>query len=465
MSRGIFIFLLISWFSGEASAEEEGKSYEEIDNELTEQQLEIEKDLEDYGFIQAEEEEHLQKLDEKMIQVDSEITNKKKDMEETESRIKKAAEGISSLEESLKSTKETLDTRLKAVQQYGGDPDYLTFLFDAASIGDFLERLYIFHKAAEQDHRLLKTYGEELKELAELEAALARQQVQLEEETAEMKAIHADYRGQSGEKLNLVTSLYEEEKELKEQLETVQNNKAVNRLAKQEMELEQLEKEAELRFSLETGKNKKKRQEAGEMKKTEENYNQQKERSKKEIAEDSGKEDKSSELTLKTEEEKQVLEVKNLNEENKSEEIDEEALLVPGLLHRPADGRVTSAFNPKRIHPITGEVRAHNGTDFGGEKGRNIYAAESGTVAASGWRKGFGNTILLDHLTDEEKYTTLYAHLAFMNVKEGDTVTKGDIIAEMGTTGLSTGIHLHFEVHPGGYRGRESAVDPESYLH
>jgi murein DD-endopeptidase MepM/ murein hydrolase activator NlpD len=282
-----------------------------------------------------------------------------------------------------------------------------------------------------------------------------------------MKAMHADYREQSEEKFKFITSLYEEEIEMKEHWETVQNNLEANRLEKQEMELEQVEKEAELRLSLEKEERKKAGQEAEEIEKTEDNKNQLKEKKKppkKAKAENSVKEEKPSEITMKTGKDQQVYEGEHLETENKPEVTKEEAVLAAGLLYRPADGRVTSAFNPKRIHPITGEVRAHNGTDFGGEKGRNIYAAESGTVAASGWRKGFGNTILLDHLIDEEVYTTLYAHLASMHVEEGDRVTKGDIIAEMGTTGLSTGIHLHFEVHPGGYRGRETAVDPEVYL-
>ncbi|MEL6902525.1 MAG: M23 family metallopeptidase, partial [Cyanobacteria bacterium J06606_4] len=109
-----------------------------------------------------------------------------------------------------------------------------------------------------------------------------------------------------------------------------------------------------------------------------------------------------------------------------------------------------------RYHPVLGYSRFHAGTDFGAEHGTPIQAAEMGIVLFSGWYGGYGNAIILDH---GGGLTTLYAHASRLNVAEGDTVRKGDVIAAIGTTGLSTGPHLHFEVRRAG-----EPVDPMTFL-
>ncbi|WP_296976855.1 murein hydrolase activator EnvC [Thermobacillus sp. ZCTH02-B1] len=119
---------------------------------------------------------------------------------------------------------------------------------------------------------------------------------------------------------------------------------------------------------------------------------------------------------------------------------------------------VSSKFGP-RTHPITGEKgKQHNGIDFAAPAGTDIYAAESGTVIVAQRMSGYGNTVIIDH---GNGLWTLYAHIrnGGILVKAGDEVKKGQKIAEVGSTGNSTGPHLHFEV-----RLNEKPVDPDSYL-
>ena len=125
------------------------------------------------------------------------------------------------------------------------------------------------------------------------------------------------------------------------------------------------------------------------------------------------------------------------------------------LVAWPADGEKTSGFGP-RVHPIFGTVRQHNGIDLGGDTGDRVRAARSGEVILAGERGGFGNTIVLYHGLG---YSTLYAHLSRIEVSEGQQVQSGDRIGAIGSTGWSTGPHLHFELRIDG-----SAVDPTPFL-
>jgi murein DD-endopeptidase MepM/ murein hydrolase activator NlpD len=99
--------------------------------------------------------------------------------------------------------------------------------------------------------------------------------------------------------------------------------------------------------------------------------------------------------------------------------------------------------------------RLHAGMDFT-SKNRNILAADNGTVTTAGYNSGYGNYVIVDH---KNGYRTLYAHLSKMNTRKGQIVEKGEKIGVMGSTGNSTGIHLHFEIHKNGKR-----VNPSSYI-
>ena len=116
--------------------------------------------------------------------------------------------------------------------------------------------------------------------------------------------------------------------------------------------------------------------------------------------------------------------------------------------------RVASGYG-WRVDPVYHTSRFHEGMDFTANTGTDIYATGNGTVTFNGWRQGFGNCVIIDHGFN---YETLYAHLHKSLVREGQQVKRGDIIALVGSTGKSTGPHLHYEVH---YKGRP--VDPRNF--
>ncbi|MCQ2218132.1 MAG: M23 family metallopeptidase [Paludibacteraceae bacterium] len=108
-----------------------------------------------------------------------------------------------------------------------------------------------------------------------------------------------------------------------------------------------------------------------------------------------------------------------------------------------------------RIDPIYKTPKFHQGMDFSGDRGTEIYATAKGVIEFRGWKQGYGNCIIIDHGFG---YKTLYAHMDDFKAKQGAKVNRGDVIGFMGSTGKSTGNHVHYEVH---YKGK--VTDPRNY--
>ena len=146
--------------------------------------------------------------------------------------------------------------------------------------------------------------------------------------------------------------------------------------------------------------------------------------------------------------------LKNLakNEKNQKGEV---AVSNPSGFRWPLMGRINSPFG-WRQHPITKRRDFHTGIDIKGNRGDPIKGAGAGRVAYSGWMGGYGKVIVIEHSNGQ---STLYAHCSTLLVGKGANVSSGQLIAKVGTTGRSTGPHLHFEVRNG-----NSPVNPIKYL-
>lgn len=127
----------------------------------------------------------------------------------------------------------------------------------------------------------------------------------------------------------------------------------------------------------------------------------------------------------------------------------EESFLRPGV------GVITDEYGP-RINPVTGERGFHTGVDLGDAYGAPVKAAKSGTVDYSGWISGYGNTIIINHGNGVQ---TLYAHNSELLVDVGQTISRGQTIAKVGSTGMSTGPHIHWEIRINGQH-----VSPMGYV-
>ena len=132
----------------------------------------------------------------------------------------------------------------------------------------------------------------------------------------------------------------------------------------------------------------------------------------------------------------------------------EAAAGVSGFLW-PTAGRVSSGYG-NRLHPILGVYRLHAGIDLGTAHGQPVYAARAGVVITAGPWGGYGNAVVIDH---GNGLSSLYAHMSAVTVRPGDLVVGLEQVGNIGSTGLSTGPHLHFEIRLNG-----TAVDPLGYL-
>ena len=126
-----------------------------------------------------------------------------------------------------------------------------------------------------------------------------------------------------------------------------------------------------------------------------------------------------------------------------------------GQLGWPVSGEITSPYG-YRVHPIFGTTIYHSGIDIGVDEGTPVHAADGGVVVWSGWMGGYGYAVVIDH---GNGLSTLYGHNSELAVDEGQSVAKGQVISYAGSTGNSTGPHVHFEVRVNG-----DPVDPMGYL-
>jgi len=122
----------------------------------------------------------------------------------------------------------------------------------------------------------------------------------------------------------------------------------------------------------------------------------------------------------------------------------------------PTSGWLSSAFSRSRLHPILHERRAHEGIDVSARQGSPIVAPAGGMVVKVGIEGGYGNILEIDH---GNGIVTRYAHCSRIDVRQGQRVTRGQPVAAVGSTGLSTGPHLHYEIHING-----KIVDPLTYV-
>jgi len=133
-----------------------------------------------------------------------------------------------------------------------------------------------------------------------------------------------------------------------------------------------------------------------------------------------------------------------------------QGLLAKIPLGNPAPGSPLSSPFGVRTDPFLGHQAMHTGLDFKAATGTDVRAAADGKVVDAGRNGGYGNMVEIDH---GNGITTRYAHLSRITVKDGDKIARGDKLGEVGSTGRSTGPHLHYEV-----RRHGNAVDPRNFL-
>ncbi|GLO67156.1 MULTISPECIES: peptidoglycan DD-metalloendopeptidase family protein [Oceanobacillus] len=379
--------------------------------------------------IDSELEDTQKQIETKQTEIDEtndEINSLTEKVEELKERIKELEEEIKLLKERIEKRDELLKNRLLSIQQNGGDIKYLEVIFGASSFGDFISRSTAVNTIMDQDKEIMEEQERDKQALEENKKEVVASKGEIEEKKLAVEDKKKSLEGQHDELLALKDQLNNQIAE-KETL--------MAELVDEHEELEEIKLSAEEEQQL--------------------------------ISDEAAAKEQAIKLAQEKKANMQKKEKEKQNTSNQGSNSTASAggsSSVPsGDFIRPTTGPVTSGFNPNRMHPIFNELRPHTGTDFGASNAgdRNIMASADGVVYQAGVLSGYGNTVMITHHVNGQTFTTLYAHLNSMSVSTGQTVSQGDKIGVMGNTGNSTGVHLHFEIHPGGYK---NPVDPFNYI-
>lgn len=361
-------------------------------------------------------------------------------------RLTEAA--ISETLKELHQQEELLGSRLRAVQQKG-DVKYIEVLLDAKDFGDLISRFSTVSEIIKQDDHVLQAYKGNVKQLSEQRSEQALLLESMKREQRKLLVLQTRIIAESELKRKLVVQLNTKVKEL--QQEQFSKAEEAEILADQrrliQNELIALQ-EAERKAKEEAKRKAEEAARAAEAKRQAEAAEAARAAEAKKKKSDAP----SAEPTIPE------VESPTATPEQPADSV------TSRPFHLPVQGYVSSPFGP-RNNPLTGKPEIHKGIDLVNAKGTPIHAAAGGIVLRAGSATGYGNVVMVTHLIDGQVYTTVYAHLDSISVSAGQTVMPGKTVGTLGTTGWSTGPHLHFELHKGEWAvGQPNAVDPAPYI-
>ena len=296
--------------------------------------------------------------------------------------------------------------RIRAMEE-NGKLSYWSVLFEANSFSDLLDRLQMIEEIAKADQRRLKELREASQAVEEAQAALNAEKAELEETRAELDAVEADLVVKRQEADAVLQELNAKDDELEDLLE--------------------LQHDADEKLQAEIAA-------------AEKAYNEQKKK--------------------EEEEERKKQEALQQQQQQQQQQQKPDSTVTAGIKWtKPCSYRYLSSPYGYRIHPISGQWKFHSGVDLAGPQGTPIVASRDGTVttAKTGYNGGNGCYVVINH---GDGFSTSYLHmLENLQVSKGQKVKAGQVIGYMGSTGASTGPHLHFTIY---YNG--STVNPADYI-
>jgi len=356
----------------------------------------------------------------------------------------------------LESQKALLSERLRVLQVHE-DQSYLQVVFESRSFGDFVTRLLTAQTIADQDRDLIHSY---MSEVERLEALEARQRTQLsflkqkERElvvTKQALDVAAEQKQGLLSELNEQVELLELEKMSREEEQALMSEQS-RIIAGQLEAIAQAEREAAARAEAEA----KAKAQAEAQAKAE--------------AEARARADAKAEADKRADDKAPTAPAPAPTTPAPAPTTPPPAETPTNVTGpatsfvRPVSGYVSSPFGPRQ-NPLTGVAESHRGIDLVNATGTPIVAAAPGIVIKAAPATGYGNVVFVSHIVGGEVWTTVYAHLDAITVKSGQTVGAGQTVGTLGSTGWSTGPHLHFELHRGQWApGQPNAVDPGPYI-
>jgi peptidoglycan hydrolase CwlO-like protein len=430
-------------YSNTVAAESNQEKLEKNREKQAEKEQQKKEKQEEIERLQKEQEkvnEEIARLDKQVTEAMNKIETKENEIAQTKENIEQLKADIAELEKRIAERDELLKDRVKSMHQNGGAIDYLDVLMGAESFGNFLERVMSLNTIATQDKELLEQHKADKEEVEKKKAQVEEELASLEEKLGELEALKQDLESKKQEKNELMESLEKDEE--------LAHNHVIN-----------LEEEQETLAAQEAAIQK----EIERQKKAEEEAKRraaEKAAAEKAAAEKAAAEKKSSNSSSASSS-------NSTSSSDASASSSSQASSSNGALFSwPSSAPVNSEFDRNRIHPIYGTPRLHSGIDMAANGTVPISAAADGTVIRAYKSGSYGNVVMISHRINGQTFTTLYAHMrSTPAVSAGQSVSRGQFLGNMGSTGDSTGQHLHFEIHEGSWNGsRSNAVNPRKYL-
>lgn len=366
----------------------------------------------------------IKELDTKIINTESQISEVLNQIKLTTTEIEKLQASIKELERKIEERDQLLKERIRAVQVSGGSVSYLDVLLGANSFIDFIDRFSAVNTLMDADRTILEEQANDKKQLEEQQASLNKKLQQQEDSKNELLSLKTSLDGQKASKGNLVDQLEVEQAKLHEEKEVLETEYDEILNLSQETQNKIVSEQKRLAEVARKAAEEKKRKEAAE-------------RQRQQAASGGGGGGGSS------------IAIPNVS---------------AGAWTKPASGRYTSGYG-SRTHPISGGIKTHYGIDIANSTGTPVLSAADGVISYASPLSTYGNVIMVTHSIDGQTFTSLYAHLSSIKVGVGQVVSKGQIIGAIGTTGNSTGPHLHFEIHIGNWEGMaKNSVNPLRYI-
>lgn len=370
--------------------------------------------LEELETLKSDTDAYITEMDNKLDEITAYIGELEGNIEDKNKQITEIEETLVKQEEDIETQYEAMKKRIQFMYE-NGQHEYIDLILNSESIGDFLNKAEYLTKITEYDRNMLDKMKETKKQIEETKNILLKEKEELQ--------ILKDEADNEQEQIEL---LIEEKGKILEETEQEIRGKEEN------ISMLQGEIEASKKIVAELEELERKRKEEEERKKKEEEAKQNSQNNNQNTNQDSGQNS-------------------NTNDSGNSSKYDGGTMLWP----LPNYYTISSEYG-YRIHPIYGYEEYHSGLDIPAPRGTNIIAAASGTVAWAYKSSSAGNWIGIDH---GNGLYTVYMHMSAFAVSAGDYVNAGDVIGYVGSTGWSTGNHLHFSVRLNG-----QYVNPHNYL-
>ena len=442
--------MLLSLLAGILPVSASAKSSKEIKEEINALKGDRNAIWAELEALQSEQDANWESIEEMVAQkenIDQQIGLLYEEIENINGQIRSYTELIAANQEELDAAEAKLaelneknKERIQAMEEEG-TVSYWSVLFKAKSFTDLIDRLNMMEEIHRADQRRMNELSEAAQAVAEARTALESEKLALEDSRAELKASQAVLDEKRAEADELLAELNEDKRAL-DAMEAdweAEEAKLSAEIAAAEVEYTKaLKAEEEARRKEEE----RKRKEEEERKRKEEEEKKKQEEANKGSGSNSGSNNGGS---------------GNSGGNNGGSGNSGGSGFVSGeSWGRPCSWiKLTSPYG-YRIHPTTGQYKFHNGVDLANNQGTPIYAARSGKVTVDTYGSTYGYYVTINH---GDGYSSLYAHMTRSVVDKGDTVKKGQLIGYMGSTGRSTGPHLHFSIF---YNG--SSVNPMNYI-